>query len=94
MIMRDMVVCADGTTLSVQASTIHYCSPRNDQGPWDSVEVGFVTNPKGGQYTPKGWKQYGGPDVFGRVPIATVNKFIRARGGETSNVMETFRGEV
>ncbi len=35
------VVCADGTTLSVQASSTHYCSPRDDDGPWSAVEIGF-----------------------------------------------------
>lgn len=32
-------VCADGTTLSVQASKTHYCSPRDDIGPYTEVEV-------------------------------------------------------
>ena len=33
------VVCADGTSLSVQASRNHYCSPRDDFGPYTEVEV-------------------------------------------------------
>ena len=35
------IACADGTTLSVQASNGHYCDPRSDKGPYWSVEVGF-----------------------------------------------------
>lgn len=30
-----------GLSLSVQASKYHYCSPRNDKGPYHSVEIGF-----------------------------------------------------
>ncbi len=37
------VSCRDGFSMSVQVSERHYCSPRNNSGPWDSVEVGFPT---------------------------------------------------
>lgn len=37
----DKIVCKNGLTLSVQASSFHYCSPRNDSGPWNKVEVGY-----------------------------------------------------
>ena len=37
------VICADGLVLSIQASRFHYCSPRNDIGPWSAVEVGYPT---------------------------------------------------
>ena len=35
------IECADGFTLSVQASGFHYCKPRNDKGPYTHVEIGF-----------------------------------------------------
>lgn len=35
------IICADGLRLSVQASQSHYCTPRNNVGPWTHVEVGF-----------------------------------------------------
>ena len=35
------VVCADGFTMSVQADDFTYCLPRNDEGPYTAVEVGF-----------------------------------------------------
>lgn len=35
------IVCADRTTLSVQASGGHYCEPCTNEGPYWSVEVGF-----------------------------------------------------
>lgn len=30
-----------GTSLSVQASKFHYCSPKQNDGPWESFEVGI-----------------------------------------------------
>ena len=35
------VVCLDGFEMSVQASENHYCSPRNNEGQWETVEVGY-----------------------------------------------------
>ena len=35
------VVCQDGFKMSVQASQGNYCNPRDDIGPYVSVEVGF-----------------------------------------------------
>ena len=37
-----LVVCADGFSMSVQANSTSYCSPRHDHAnPYTSVEVGF-----------------------------------------------------
>lgn len=35
------ITCKSGLTMSVQASFSHYCSPRNNDGPYQQVEVGF-----------------------------------------------------
>lgn len=40
-----LIVCRDGFSLSVQASHTHYCSPKNDTGPWTTVEVGYPSAP-------------------------------------------------
>jgi len=37
----ETVRCADGFSMSVQASRFHYCSPRESHGGWYEVEVGF-----------------------------------------------------
>ena len=37
--IADNVECADGTTISVQASQVHYSTPRSDYGPYTRVEV-------------------------------------------------------
>ena len=37
------IVCNDGYAVSLQASRTHYATPRNNQGPWFQVELGFPT---------------------------------------------------
>jgi hypothetical protein len=39
-IVRNHLVCKDGTTISVRASADHYCRPQTDEGPWETFEVG------------------------------------------------------
>ena len=80
----DLIKCADGFSMSVQASRGSYCSPRDDSGPYDSVEVGF----------PSSFDVYlheyaEDPDkptdtVYGWVPADTVVMCIDAHGGMVS----------
>lgn len=37
--LAPVVQCKDGTTLSVQASALHYSTPRENTGPYSAVEV-------------------------------------------------------
>lgn len=80
----DLVKCADGFTMSVQASRGSYCSPRDDTGPYDSVEVGFPSS------FDVYLHQYAeDPDkptdtVYGWVPADTVVMCIDAHGGMVS----------
>ena len=78
------VVCKDGTTISVQASQNHYCSPRNDYGPWYAVEVGFPS------VCPEPWAEWATycedkdkptETVYGWVPVSVVEQFVEAHGG-------------
>ena len=75
------ITCADGTTLSVQASSMHYCRPRADLGPYTHVEVGFPSVDP-----PETWAVYADgkypSDVYGYIPVALVREFIDAHGGE------------
>jgi len=72
--------CTDGAVLSVQASSLHYCSPRDDHGPYQSVEVGYPTSPP-----PPSWDRYqdGENPVWGFVPVNLVRQFIEDHGGES-----------
>jgi hypothetical protein len=71
------VVCADGSTMSVQASKFHYCTPRSDFGPYTHVEVWYCKGPKQ-------WEEYGygdGSEPYVFVPIELVAEEIDRRGG-------------
>ncbi len=71
-------VCKDGSTVSVQASRTHYCSPRADKGPYTAVEVGYPTGT-----IPVSWEKFddGRGDVFGYVPIELIQEFFDMHGG-------------
>ena len=68
------MVCADGFKMSVQASRGHYCSPRNEVGPYVSVEV----------YPDEGELLFeelsGNSGVYGLVPVTTVAAVIEKHG--------------
>jgi len=76
-----MVVCADGFSMSVQASERNYSTPRDDVGPYTAVEVGF---PSSYDYFLHGYAE--NPDtptdtVYGYVPADTIMLCIDAHGG-------------
>lgn len=69
------ITCADGFTLSVQASATHYCSPRDNEGPYTSVEVW-------GCGCPEGWEDYGdGDDPYSQIPVQMVLDLVAKHGG-------------
>ena len=39
--IRPRIECADGFIVSVQASHTHYCTPRDNRGPYSHVECGY-----------------------------------------------------
>lgn len=75
------VTCADGFSLSVQATWGSYCSPRSNVGHWYSVEVGFPSA------KPELIMQYAEQaeiptqTVYGYVPIELVEQLIELHGG-------------
>lgn len=76
------IVCADGTSLSVQASELHYCIPRSNTGPYTKVEVGFIE----GASPPDTWRLYADSgevpsDIYAFVPVDLVREFISTHGG-------------
>jgi hypothetical protein len=44
--IRPVVKCSDGFSISIQASEYHYCQPRNNIGPYNKVEIGFPSEPE------------------------------------------------
>jgi hypothetical protein len=77
--VRDHLVCNDGTTLSVQASGTHYCSPRFIYcESYLEVEVFCVSSD-----VPKCWLEYGDnvDHPFAYIPVVMVEEFIDSHGG-------------
>lgn len=80
--IRPRYVCADGFSVSIQASRTHYCTPREDIGPYDKVELGYPSE------RVEALMPYidGDPDgdewetVYGCVPVDVVDAVIGAHG--------------
>lgn len=76
------ITCADGATVSVQASEYHYCTPRGNEGPYTEIEAGFPSVPP-----PESWLAFSDGDsdptqtVYGYMPVALVAEFVAAHGG-------------
>jgi hypothetical protein len=68
-------VCADGTMLSIQASKTHYCSPKNDIGPYTEVEVWNVSADEVPDF------EYSKEEPSAYVDINSVVAFIDRHGG-------------
>tara|TARA_B100000287_G_C20426972_1_gene699871 strand:+ start:216 stop:509 length:294 start_codon:yes stop_codon:yes gene_type:complete len=79
------IECADGFTMSVQANSSAYCSPRSDNAAsYDEVEVGFPNKPE-----PLLERYAENPEnltetVYGWVPSQTVLDVIVKHGGIVS----------
>jgi hypothetical protein len=73
--------CADGFEVSVQASGLHYCAPRNVEGPWESFELGFPSEvePLLTTYAEEPHNPTG--TVYPNVPAALVLEVLTKHGG-------------
>lgn len=73
--------CKNGLSLSVQASSSHYCSPRNDIGPWCEVEIGFPSErvEELMPYAENSDDPCG--TVYAYVPIEIVEHVVESHGG-------------
>ena len=75
----------DGTILSIQASEVHYSTPRNNIGPYTAAEV-HVALGNG----PDDWGAYEDGEFgtfYGDVPVGLIEKFIEDRGGIDLGIM-------
>ena len=73
--IASVLVCADDSTMSVQASSTHYSVPRSNDGPYLEVEVWLCG------YVPA-WSEYGdGEDPYSYLPINLVVEEVARRGG-------------
>jgi len=75
------VTCADGFRVSIQASDGKYCCPRNDDGPYIEVELGF---PSQREPMIMKWaedKNQPTATVYGYVPSVVVLEMLLKHGG-------------
>lgn len=83
------LLLADGTTLSIQASSTHYCSPRktlNDYNEFEEFEIGFpiVEIEEIKEYA-EDPSDYTGT-VYGWVPKDVIDQVVKYRGGVTCSI--------
>jgi len=75
------VKCKDGFTMSVQASSVAYCSPRIDDGKYYKVEVGFPSQKESLLLKYAEEPEDPTNTVYGYVPVNTVYLVITKHGG-------------
>ena len=83
--MHRRYILHDGTILSIQASEVHYSTPRNNIGPYTAAEVHVVLGTG-----PDGWGAYEDGEFgtfYGYVPVGLIEKFIEDRGGIDLGIM-------
>ncbi len=89
--------CPDGLELSIQASSTHYCWPRENEGPWGQVEIGFPSE-EVEEFLPYKDRPDDDPTdtVYGYVPSYVVLKVLEEHGcvfnRETGELLDTRDG--
>jgi len=76
--------CRDGFIMSVQVSKCHYCTPRNNIGPWTHVEVGFPSQKEDLLMEYAEDPDHPTETVYGYVPVEIVMAVIEKHGGAVS----------
>ena len=76
-----IITCADGLSFSAQANEGAYCSPRQDNGPWTEVEVGFPSEKV--EEIMEFAENHSDPTgtVYGYVPVEIIETVVEAHGG-------------
>ena len=75
------VTCEDGFSVSIQADQGKYCCPRNDEGPYIEVELGF---PSHSESMISKWaedRENLTETVYGYVPSTVVLEMLLKHGG-------------
>ena len=79
--VRPWIVCNDGFNVSIQASSSHYCSPRDDYGPYYTVEAGYAS-----EEVPEWDDYYDGDIIYGNVPVELIEVVLYQHGGIANGV--------
>lgn len=77
------IMCKDGFSMSVQASSFHYCAPRvtDPEGNYTSWEVGFPSKKEKTLMPYAEDKGKPTETVYGRVPTEIIDAIIEHHGG-------------
>jgi hypothetical protein len=73
--------CADGFSMSIQADKCAYCTPRTNEGPWASFEIGHPSEKEEllMEYVDGDGSEW--ETVYGYVPSEVIRAVIAAHGG-------------
>ena len=84
--IRPPIRCYDNFRMSVQASREHYCTPRDDNGPYSAVEVGYPSELEEllTQYADGAGMAGMRPTLYVNVPAAVIQAVVEAHGGIAS----------
>lgn len=80
--LQQRLYCRDGFRVSIQASAHHACTPRDDTGPYTTVEVGYPSKheplliPFLDEFC---------ADIYNHVPAQIIRQLIHAHGGLAFN---------
>lgn len=79
--IREPLLCKSGLLVSIQASSAHYCSPKEDAAPtYFSVEVRYPQR-DGEEVRLRTLGKYRDGPVYGYAPVDAVNRIIHRNGG-------------
>lgn len=82
---RPMIICKDGTEYSIQASSNHYCSPREDGlDTYKEFEIGNITD----WITGNLGYYMNFDEICGNVPKEVIEEIIKAHGGLDKKIMK------
>lgn len=76
-----LIYCQDGFSISVQANINSYCFPKNNEGPWETVECGFPSDISEDLIPYAEDPEILTETVYANVPVEIVNKLIELHGG-------------
>ena len=85
---RKRILCADGHSISAQASSYHWCEPRDNSFAnlwlYDYVECGYPELPDGTGCQPAELEEHRELDssIYTYVPIRALAAFVQAHGGQ------------
>ena len=85
--IRGVIRCHDGFQMSIQASRDHYCTPRDDTGPYSAVEVGWPNRLEGLllPYVDKATTITGmRPTLYVNVPARVIHEVVAVHAGISS----------